>query len=417
MRTAAVLGILMVISACNLPFGAVPEAQPTAIPTEPSPENEVAQPSLVPATEAPEPIQNPQGAVILHLEPGTRFIVTSIQMLNGNLGWAIGGLDGASDHVLRSTDGGRTWGDVTPPEPAPLEGEAGNAAVGYFLDSQVGWAVYYRASLEPAPHRLRVWATQDGGESWKASASVQLEFLGTLEYPPMIGFDDADSGWLLASHGPSGMHRYPVYLLRTVDGGRNWEVAIDPFTGGLQSCRKSGIDFADRLTGWATVGECPIAGPELSVTNDGGRTWKSLPLPPPENRPTLFDADLCEGHSPQLLSPTEGALAVSCSTGQRLNFIYLTRDGGRTWESHLYPGGTLSLLGPRTTFALSQKIYKTVDGGQTWEWIKTVQWDGQFSFVSEQVGWAVARSGEAIALVATTDGANTWQLLKPTIAP
>ncbi|MGH2620113.1 MAG: hypothetical protein ACRDHG_06020, partial [Anaerolineales bacterium] len=82
-----------------------------------------------------------------------------------------------------------------------------------------------------------------------------------------------------------------------------------------------------------------------------------------------------------------------------------------------YPGGTLWLSGPRTALALGQKIYKTDDAGQTWEFIKTVQWDGQFSFVNDQVGWAVARTGEAIALVTTTDGANNWHLLKPTVAP
>ena len=419
MRKTLALGLLLGVSACNLPFGSAPELeeQPTAIPPGSQQETEVTEPSPSLPTDLPEATQAALGEAIPRLKPGTQFIVTHIRMLNEHLGWAIGGLDGASDHVLRSTDGGSTWHDVTPPEPAPPEGGPDRSAVGTFPDSQVAWVVYYRASVEPAPHRLRVWVTQDGGESWKASTPVELEFLGTVDYPPMIGSDDAESGWLLASNGPSGMHRYPIYLLRTLDGGRNWEIAIDPFTGGLQSCRKSGIAFANRATGWATVAECPVAAPELSVTDDGGRNWKAVPLPPPNNRPTLFDTELCEGHSPQLLSPTEGALAVSCSTGLKLNYIYLTQDGGETWQSHLYPGGTLRLFGPATAFALGQKIYKTVDGGRNWEWIKTVQWDGQFSFVSEQVGWAVARSGEAIALVATSDGANTWDLLKPTIAP
>ena len=418
-RKVSTIGVLLMLTACNLPFGSgqEPEAEATPVPTEPAAATEDSEAGVELPTEAAGPSQEPLGPAIVHFDPGQQFLVTNIQMINQNLGWSIGGLEGASDHVLRTGDGGSTWRDVTPPEPAPSETEPGQSAVGYFLDSQVGWVTYYRASLEPTPARLRVWATQDGGEDWTASQPVDLEFLGTTDYPPALGFEDAESGWLLAANGPSGMHRYPIYLLRTVDGGRNWEIAIDPFTGGLQSCHKSGIVFADRLTGWATVAECPIAAPELAMTSDGGRTWNSVPLPPPEKRPTLFETELCEGHSPQLLSPSEGALAVSCSTGLLLSYFYRTEDGGQTWQSFLYPGGTLSLTGPRTALALGQKIYRTEDGGQTWKHIKTVQWNGQFSFVNDQVGWAVARTGDAIALVTTTDGGLIWDLLKPTVAP
>ncbi len=418
-RKACAIGVLLVLSACNLPFGGgeAPEASATPSEAEPVATDETTEAVTLLPTEVPELTQEPLTGGIPHFEAGQLFLVTYIHMVNQNLGWGIGGLEGASDHVLRTGDGGNTWTDVTPPEPAPAEAESGKAAVGYFLDSQVGWVAYYRASLEPTPARLRVWSTQDGGENWTASQPVELEFLGTSEYPPVLGFEDAESGWLLAANGPSGMHRYPVYLLRTVDGGRSWEIALDPFTGGLQSCHKSGIVFADRLTGWATVAECPTAAPELAMTSDGGRTWNSVPMPPPEKRPTLFDTELCEGHSPQLLSPTEGALAVSCSTGLLLNYFYRTEDGGQTWQSYLYPGGSLLLTGPRSAWALGQKMYRTDDGGQTWEFIKSVQWDGQFSFVNDQVGWAVARSGDAIALVTTTDGAVNWHLLKPTVAP
>jgi len=418
-RKASAIGVLLMLSACNLPFGTpqAPEAEVTPSELEPAAPTEASEQAPELPTEVPEPTQAPVSGGIVHFEPGQLFLVTSIHMVNQNLGWGIGGLEGASDHVLRTGDGGNTWSDVTPPESAPSESETGKSAVGYFLDSQVGWVVYFRASLEPSSAQLRVWSTQDGGERWTASQPVELEFLGTTEFPPMLGFADADSGWLLAANGPSGMHRYPIYLLRTVDGGRNWEIALDPFTGGLQSCHKSGMVFVDRLTGWATVAECPIAAPELAMTSDGGRTWNSMPLPPPEKRPTLFETELCEGHSPQLLSPTEGALGVRCSTGLLLNYFYRTEDGGQTWQSTLYPGGTLWLSGPRTALALGQKIYRTEDGGQNWEHIKTVQWDGQFSFVNDQVGWAVARSGDAIALVTTTDGAVNWHLLKPTVAP
>ncbi len=73
------------------------------------------------------------------------------------------------------------------------------------------------------------------------------------------------------------------------------------------------------------------------------------------------------------------------------------------------------MLSPRTAFAFDRHIHQTLDGGQSWEFVKTVQWDGQFNFVSEQIGWAVARDGDALALVTTTNGGKTWSLLKPSI--
>jgi len=51
----------------------------------------------------------------------------------------------------------------------------------------------------------------------------------------------------------------------------------------------------------------------------------------------------------------------------------------------------------------------------SWVKIKTVNWDGQFSFVNQKFGWAVAIANDSIALVFTQDGGRTWQLIEPTI--
>jgi hypothetical protein len=287
--------------------------------------------------------------------------------------------------------------DVTPPEQAPEEENPSKSAVGHFLNPMTGWVAYYEETIEPSPGRYRVWGTMDGGESWTPSRAIELEFLGITDYPPILGFDDADNGWLIARHGPAGMHNYPIYLLRTADGGQRWEMAITP------------------MVGWATVADCPVVAPEVAMTRDGGRNWEPIMLPAPDKRPDLFETELCEGHSPQLVSELIGAVAVSCRTGLNLNYIYTTQDGGESWESHLYPGGDLALLNSQTAYAFDRHIHQTLDGGQSWEFVKTVQWVGQFDFVSDQVGWAVARSGEALALVTTSNGGRTWDLLKPSI--
>jgi photosystem II stability/assembly factor-like uncharacterized protein len=75
------------------------------------------------------------------------------------------------------------------------------------------------------------------------------------------------------------------------------------------------------------------------------------------------------------------------------------------------------MFSPSTGLALSHDLYRTADAGLHWSKIRTVSWEGQFSFVDEQNGWAVARSEEAIALVRTANGGSSWELLEPEIRP
>ena len=62
-------------------------------------------------------------------------------------------------------------------------------------------------------------------------------------------------------------------------------------------------------------------------------------------------------------------------------------------------------------WALGRDIYRTVDGGATWSFVHAVTWDGQFSFVDDQHGWAVARNEQEIALVRTAERRD--QLVDP----
>ena len=48
--------------------------------------------------------------------------------------------------------------------------------------------------------------------------------------------------------------------------------------------------------------------------------------------------------------------------------------------------------------------------------VQGVSWDGQFSFVSQQLGWAVARSETEIALVKTENGGESWSIIEPKIS-
>jgi len=65
----------------------------------------------------------------------------------------------------------------------------------------------------------------------------------------------------------------------------------------------------------------------------------------------------------------------------------------------------------------SYNLEQTRDGGQSWKKVKTVLWNGQLDFVSEQTGWAIAHLGEAVALLKITDGGQTWAEIKTVVGP
>ena len=105
-----------------------------------------------------------------------------------------------------------------------------------------------------------------------------------------------------------------------------------------------------------------------------------------------------------------------------VSYFYSSQDGGSTWQSVLLAPKVqaaqdqLIYFGLNNGLILGHDIYISTSDGQTWNYVKSVNWDGQFSFSDPQYGWAVARSNGEIALVNTIDWAATWKIIKPTIA-
>lgn len=343
-------------------------------------------------------------------------------MVDVDQGWGIGGAKpDSADHILRTTDGGQTWQDVTPPEPRPEEGQE-KTAIGAFLDAETGWVLYAYRQFHIIPSAI-VWSTQDGGDTWIPSAPLAIGQLFEFFNPSNLTFIDRQHGWVMVHAGAGMMHDY-MSLYRTVDGGRTWNQVVEAGGDQIQVCPKTGMAFADSDHGWITR-DCGgvMDGAFVDVTVDGGRNWNSVPLPVPSSEPHLFDpgAAACGVSSPWLFSPEQGALAVRCVTGPSTAdvhpYLYWTSDSGTTWKANRYPGGDLRFFDQQTALGLSRTISLSRDGGSTWTRVKTVNWDGQFSFVDTDSGWAVARDQGQVALVKTVDGGRTWQEINPAIAP
>jgi len=227
------------------------------------------------------------------------------------------------------------------------------------------------------------------------------------------------------------MHAY-VALYSTDNGGATWTDILDPSSAAdIQSFTKTGMIFVDAHTGWLTRDAQGVDSiPHTFLTQDGGVNWTRIDLPAPTGTTSWFDNNSCGTYSPVALSTQSALFTMKCLDDATYkvehDYLYSTVDEGQTWQSVSLPsaftvitppGGGLFFTNVQSGLVLSRWTYRTDDGGKTWSTGKQVNWDGQFSFVDLNTGWAVATNAGQIALVRTVDGGATWQEIKPVLAP
>jgi len=394
-------GLVLVHHGGNAPAsGPTPQATPAITQTLP--------PTFAP-TPSPTSASNPSG------------IFASVQMIDATNGWAITytGSGQGGGKVLRTTDGGSHWQDVSP-QPAVLVGG------GEFLSASLAWIV------EGGDNQINeitkaILGTTDGGKTWQRTPLV------TGGPPLQLTFIDAQHGWLLADTiGGVSPTSQPDEVFRTTDGGASWVKTSDVVPAGTSHHPlptdgvKSGLGFRDASTGWATgVSANYTTSIWLYVTHDGGYNWQpqTLALPPGAVSAQFFRSEL-----PTFFSAQDGVLPVVYTVGSANNLaMYVTHDGGASWQSSIPvafsgPGSgiidTDFISADQGWATAGSTLFATSDGGQHWTRIATSAPFTQVSnldFVSNTVGYALSGSSDAgSALLKTTDGGQTWTVISPT---
>lgn len=326
----------------------------------------------------------------------------SLHMIDASTGWAL------SKHtVLRTTDGGVHWQNVTPPGATLTQ-----SSIADFRTASIASI----ATPQGNAASTQVLHTADGGQTWQ-QAAIQMPF------PRQISFIDPQHGWVLAAVRPPGGAAEPVGVFRTTDGGKTWvNVATALFADTTPPGRlpyggqKTEMRFLDASTGWVTgtVSLSNLAW--LYVTHDGGSTWQQQSLLMPQGVPSARLSIL----SPTFFSAADGILPVIFSNvttdSDIATAIYATHDGGKTWQSTTPIPAALRILG----FADMQHwwatdgtmLYSTGDGGNHWIKISpgaNFKNIAQLDFVSDKVGWAISSTplGSSF-LLKTVDGGRTW---------
>ena len=260
---------------------------------------------------------------------------------------------GSAGEVLRTTDGGATWQDVSPPGNERLlfrdvEAESarrasvmsiglGNASRIYttadggrtwrlafvnddpdaFYDCMDFFAGGRRglALSDPVNGRFRIAATNDWGWSWRVLPNAGM--------PPAVEgeFAFAASGTCLvtsgARHAWFGSGGGASRIFRSADGGLTWRVTPAPIpaaeAGGVFS-----LAFRNRRDGVAVGGDftAPANGVDASgFTRDGGQSWRP-------------GGDLAGYRSGVDWVTGAGATLIAVGpTGSDVSF-----DGGRSWK-------------------------------------------------------------------------------------
>ncbi|MET9145905.1 oxidoreductase [Streptomyces sp. NPDC004042] len=263
---------------------------------------------------------------------------------------------GTGGTVLRTTDGGTSWRNVSPAGGADLEfrdieafdarravalaiGEGEASRVYRTEDGGATWTESFRntdtaafydclaffdsrhglAMSDPVDGRFRILSTADGGRSWKVLPDRGMP----AAQPGEAGF--AASGQCLVASGPRDVWLATgggarARVLHSSDRGLTWRATDVPVPAGDPAKGVFALAVRDRTHALAVGGDyrADQASPRASATSsDGGRTWRPSAVPPPAYR----------SGAAWLPYTRASALAVG-PTGTDL-----TTDGGRTWRT------------------------------------------------------------------------------------
>jgi photosystem II stability/assembly factor-like uncharacterized protein len=246
----------------------------------------------------------------------------------------------------------------------------------YFLNETKGWIAGSGGAF---------FTTNDGGKTWEKRDAK------TEDTIRQIHFSDEMNGWLLCEQSifSSGASS-PSYLLKTTDGGENWDRSSLVTE---EVVRIAKVFFDEKNNGYA-VGE---SGAFYNL-RAGETGWKKRASP---NRYLLLDGVF-----------TDSSHGVIVGAGGSILF---TEDAGSTWfQSNVFGNSkgkfTSVFFADKKngwTVGTGGKIFQTTSGGKTWREQRSGSTKNltDIYFVNASEGWAIGEEG---TLLQTANGGSSW---------
>lgn len=334
--------------------------------------------AAVPAAAVPAGAHG-QHAPSWQLRPtGSSHQFRGLAAVSRNVAW----LAGTNGTVLRTSDGGRHWRDVSPAAASTLE----------FRDIEA-WDSRHAVALTigEGPDSA-VFRTSDGGASWQKAFTND----DPAAFYDCLAFFNRRDG-LALSDPVDGKFR----LIATHDGGRTWSVAP---SAGMPAAQPGEFAFAASGTclvasghdAWIATGGAATA--RVFHSRDMGRHW------------TVADTPVVVGPSAGIYSlAVSGHRRVEAVGGDfqaptaRVDVAASSRDGGRSWRlASIMTGGYRSgvaFTGGNSLVAVGPtgSDYSR-DGGRTWTAFDTGDFDG-VQRAGDGTVWASGPDGRAARLI------------------
>jgi photosystem II stability/assembly factor-like uncharacterized protein len=372
----------------------------------------------------------------------TNADLSAVCMLADGNGWAVG----AAATALTTTDGGQNWKavEVRPPSFSPeqfdpkaqMNKSADAATVGpapmprwfkavWFENSKHGWIL----NSTDGESVDALFITDDGGKSWRLN-SAQDEVRKAVDDPSHESARTRRAGshrGEAAAYLDDSAH---VIVGDAIRFGFKDRTGARVAMGGSTSCR---VDFVDAEHGWFLADSGT-----LLATSDGGMTWDPVRRPSPDLPRRPADAD--DRRQTRTPGPPTGIRAIdllsprSAAVVEFGGDVFITADGGRTWDLRTPQYNGASVPATDVAFATPTQgcvctadggLFSTSDGGATWSHALTHTLADlrRIGFADQRHGWAVGEPqelypGERVKgaverrgpLLLTSNGGANWSI-------
>jgi photosystem II stability/assembly factor-like uncharacterized protein len=374
----------------------------------------------------------------------TDYSVDAIQVLNESIVFAIG----YNGLILRTTDGGDNWHNISPLD------ENNNFRSIRFINEFNGVVIGSHYDIDTEKTTGIILKTDNGGEKWNYTIVKNFQDMAELQFVnDSTGFFLAwdDSGQCKFCQTKDTLNSWSIKSVDSRYINRYWAISEDSIfsiltdyqimigVSGLYLSTDSGVSWnkIKSLGNWTVSEFMFFKNLGFLAGTLGFGMWGEMGTLLLRSANTGLNWDISILSYPftevHFINNQEGFAGGGSSDFHSMSGdLFKTNDGGVTWEINLTPGSMVKscqFVDFKTGYVLSEgmwagsHIYKTTNAGTDWKIIfdeNSIRGDNFFTgtdmvFVDENTAYAVGYYWDGTfnnaAILATVNGGNDWEII------